>query len=62
MIDGIPNNGFGKAKEAENNKEHDIDLIKRSLKERLSEKKQQISDTKKDCQGHEKPKDNHRTI
>jgi hypothetical protein len=62
MIDGIPNNGFGKAKEAENNKEHDIDLIKRSLKERLSEKKQQISDTKKDCQWHEKPKDNHRTI
>jgi proteasome lid subunit RPN8/RPN11 len=53
MIDGIPNNGFGKVKEGEN---------KKSLKERLSEKKLMAGSKEQKCRGHGKKMDKQREM
>ena len=61
MIDGIPNNGYGKTWREDEKREQDIEIIKKSLKERLADKKEQLSGSKeKDCQEKDRNKTSHR--
>ena len=63
MVDNVLNNGAGeKAQKEENKKEQELPAAKPSLKDRLAEKKELVSDQGKDHESQENLKNSQREM